>query len=41
LFELADRPPLLRGPSTRCLFSLVLRVFVVFFLAFVFDPVLL
>jgi hypothetical protein len=40
LFELADSPPPLRGPSARCLFSPVLRVFVMFLLAFVFDPVL-
>jgi hypothetical protein len=41
LFELADSPPPLRGPSARCLFNPVLRVFVVFLLAFVFDLVLL
>jgi hypothetical protein len=41
LFELADSPPPLRRPSARCMFSPVLRVFVVFMLAFVFDPVLL
>jgi hypothetical protein len=40
LLELADSPPPLRGPSARCLFSPVLRVFVVFLLAFVFNPVL-
>jgi hypothetical protein len=40
LFDLADSPPPLRGPSARCMFSLVLRVFIVFLLAFVFDPVL-
>jgi hypothetical protein len=41
LFDLADSPPPLRGPSARFLFSPVLRVFVAFLLAFVFDPVLI
>jgi hypothetical protein len=41
LFDLAASLPPLRGPSAMCLVSPVFRVFIVFLLAFVFDPVLL
>jgi hypothetical protein len=40
LFELADSPPPLRGPSACYLFSPVLRAFVVLLLVFIFYPVL-
>jgi hypothetical protein len=40
LFDLADSPPPLRGPSARCLFSPVRRGLLRVLVLLLFDPVL-